>query len=248
VGIDKQRLVDKLLYGLATVGTAELNLGWAKMDIPPSEYNPEKAMALLDDAGWTDSDDDGVRECNGCSTAEDGRVLKLKLQTTSGNALREQAEQVIIEMMADIGIDMYIENVPSAELFGSYSNGAFRKHGQFDILMYTTTYGIDPQSHIEGYYGSNQIPCDDNSGRGTNYSRWIDDEADRWIQIAGTSPDIDARAEAYQKVGERIAEGRPQIYLYDRMEINAHVEDMMGWEGNIWETIAWNSEAWYLKK
>jgi len=248
LAIDKQLLVDKLLYGLATVGTAELNLGWAKMDIPPSEFSPEKAMALLDEAGWTDSDGDGVRECNGCLYAEDGRVLKLKLQTTSGNALREQAEQVIIEMMAEVGIDMYIENVPSAELFGSYSNGAFRKHGQFDILMYTTTYAIDPQSHIEGYYGSNQIPCDDNSGRGTNYSRWIDEEADEWIEIAGTSPDIDARAAAYQKVGERIAEGRPQIYLYDRMEINAHVEDMMGWEGNIWETIAWNSEAWYLKK
>ena len=123
---------------------------------------------------------------------------------------------------------------------------AGRKHGQYDILMYTTTYGIDPQSHMEGYFASWQIPCDDNSGRGYNYSRWIDDEADEWIEIAGTSPDIAVRANAYQKAAERIAEGRPHIYLYDRMEINVHVEDFMGWESNIWETVAWNSEEWYL--
>ena len=247
LGIDKHTIVDKLLYGLATVGTSELNLGWAKQDIPENEYSVEKAMALLEEAGWTDSDNDGVRECNGCSTAEDGRVLKLKIQTTSGNALREQVEQVLIEMMAEIGIDMFIENVPSSELFASYSGGAFRKHGQFDILMYTTTYGIDPQSHLDGYFASYQIPCDDNSGRGYNYSRWIDDEFDKWIEIAGTSPDIQVRADAYQKAGERVAEGRPHIYLYDRMEINVHVESLQGWENNSWETIAWNSEAWWLE-
>ena len=248
LGIDKHRIVDKLLYGLATVGTSELNLGWAKQTIPESEFSPDKAKALLDEAGWTDSNGDGVRECNGCAYADEGRALKLKLQTTSGNALREQTEQVIIEMMAEIGIDMYIENVPSSELFGSYANNAFRKHGQFDVLMYTTSYGIDPQSHTEGYFASTHIPCDDNSGRGYNYSRWIDDEFDRLIKIAGSSPDIDERAEAYQKAGERVAEGRPHIYLYDRMEINVHVEDLMGWENNTWWGISWNADSWYLKK
>ncbi len=248
LGIDKKRLVDKLLYGLATPGTTELNLGWAKADIPLSPYDPERARALLDEAGWTDADGDGLRECNGCVTAQAGKVLKLKLQTTSGNVLREQTEQVIIEMMAEIGVGMYIENVPSAELFGSYAGGAFRKHGQFDILLYTTTYAIDPQSHMEGYYASYSIPCDDNSGRGYNYSRWIDPEADHWIQVAGSSPDEAVRADAYQKASERIAIGRPQIFLYDRMEINAHVEALKGWEINIWETVAWNAEMWWLDR
>ncbi|MBN1582152.1 MAG: peptide ABC transporter substrate-binding protein, partial [Anaerolineae bacterium] len=248
IGIDKHTLVDKLLYGLATVGTAEINLGWAKANIPESPYDPEKAKSLLEEAGWKDENGDGIRECHGCAYAEEGRTLKLKLQTTSGNALREQTEQVIIEMMADIGIDMYIENVPSSELFGSYSAGAFRKHGQFDILLYTTTYDIDPHGLISGYYGSENIPCDDNSGMGFNYSRWIDDEADKWLKIAGSNPDITARKEAYQKVSERIADGRPHIYLYDRMEINAHVDYLKDWQTNIWETVNWNADSWWLEK
>ncbi|MGD9146910.1 MAG: peptide ABC transporter substrate-binding protein, partial [Anaerolineae bacterium] len=218
LGIDKNTINDKLLYGFAKVGTAEINLGWGAPDIPESEYNPEKAMALLEEAGWTDEDGDGVRECNGCPYAEDGRALRLKIQTTSGNALREQCQQVLMEMMAEIGIEFYIENVPSAELFGSYANGAFRKHGQFDILMYTSSAGVDPHSQLDGYYHSKNIPCDDNDGQGWNYARWIDEEFDAQMEIGGSSPDIAVRAEAYQKAAERIAEGRPQIYLYDRAD------------------------------
>jgi len=249
LGIDKQMIIDDLLYGLATVGTTEMNLGWGAPTIPESEYSPEKAMALLEEAGWTDEDGDGVRECHGCPYAEEGKVLKLKLQTTSGNALREQCEQVILELMADIGIEMYIENVPSSELFGSYSSGAFRKHGQFDVLMYTTSYGTDPHSQMDGYYGSGSIPCDDNSGQGYNYSRWISDEFDAQMAIAGSSPDLEVRKAAYQKGSELIAEGRPHIYLYDRADIDLLREHFKGYEANIWtSTGSWNSEEWYIEK
>ncbi|HFD39913.1 MAG TPA: peptide ABC transporter substrate-binding protein [Anaerolineae bacterium] len=249
LGIDKNLIVDKLLYGLATVGTTELNLGWAAADIPPSEFNPEKAKSLLEEAGWTDQDGDGIRECHDCPYAEEGKVLKLKIQTTSGNALREQCEQVLMEMMKNIGIELYIENVPSSELFASYSSGAFRKHGQFDILMYTTSYGIDPQSHVEGYFASYNMPCDDNSGKGYNYSRWIDEEFDAAIQEAGTSPDLAVRAAAYQRAMERIAEGRPHIYLYDRMDIDLLREHFKGYVANVWtSTGSWNADEWYIEK
>jgi peptide/nickel transport system substrate-binding protein len=249
LGIDKQTIVDKLLYGLATVSSTEMNLGWAAADIPPSEFNPEKARALLEEAGWTDEDGDGVRECNGCPYAEAGKILKLKLQSTSGNALREQCEQVLIEMMADIGIEFYIENVPSAELFGSYSAGAFRKHGQFDILLYTTTYGADPHYDINGYYASYNAPCDDNGGSGFNYARWISDEFDAQMEIAGSSPDLEVRKAAYQRGCELIAEGRPHIYLYDRADVDFLREHFKGYEANIWTfTGSWNAEEWYLEE
>jgi peptide/nickel transport system substrate-binding protein len=248
LGIDKQKIVDKLLYGLASVGTTELNLGWAKSDIPRSEYNPEKAMALLEEAGWTDTDGDGIRECHGCPYAKEGKVLKLKIQTTSGNKLREMTEQVILEMLEEIGLQLYIENVASAELFASYANGAFRRHGQYDIIMYTASPLIDPHRLMYVFYHSDNIPCDDNNGSGSNYNRWIDEEADKWIDAAGSSPDLQVRADAYQKMAERIAEGRPQIFLYDRMKIDLLSADFMGWDPNIWASLAWNADEWWVKK
>ena len=72
-GIDKQFIIDELLYGKTTVSTSELSMGWAKCEIPPSEYDPEAAIALLEEAGFTDEDGDGVRECHGCLHAEEER-------------------------------------------------------------------------------------------------------------------------------------------------------------------------------
>jgi peptide/nickel transport system substrate-binding protein len=248
MGIDKNELNDKLLYGFASIGTAEINLGWGAPDIPESEFNPEKAMALLEEAGWTDQDGNGIRECHGCPYAEEGKELKLKIQTTSGNELRERCEQVLLEMMENIGIQLYIENVPSAELFGSYSDGAFRKHGQFDILMYTSSAGVDPHGQLDIYYSSENIPCDDNSGKGANYSRWINEESDEWLRKGGSNPDIEVRAEAYQKMAEIIAAEIPQIYLYNRADIDLLRDHFMGWESNIWPNESWNADSWWIEK
>ena len=247
LGIDKQFIVDELLFGASTVGVSELSLGWAKCDIEPSAYDPAAAEALLDEAGFTDEDGDGVRECHDCMYAEEGTPLRLKYQTTTGNQLREESQQLIAEMMSDIGIEFYIENVPSAELFGSWSSGAFRKHGQFDVLMYTTSDGIDPQEQMEGYFSSAAIPTEANGGTGFNYSRWINEAADAALAEAASVPDPAARKAAYQTVCEQIAQELPHIYLYDRATIDLTRSNVMNYKVNPWFGQAWNSYEWDIE-
>ncbi|MCC9077545.1 peptide ABC transporter substrate-binding protein [Litorilinea aerophila] len=248
-GIDKQFIVDELLYGATTVGVSELSLGWAKCDIPPSEYNPDKARALLEEAGFIDQDGDGIRECHGCLYAEEGTPLRLKYQTTSGNQLREESQQLILEMMADIGIEFYIENVPSSELFGSWASGAFRKHGQFDVLMYTTSDSIDPHSQMDGYFHKDKMPTEANGGNGFNYSRWVNDIASEAIDRAGASPDPAVRKENYQIACEQIAAELPHIYLYDRAEIHLTRSNVKGYQVNVWSPHdqSWNAADWDIE-
>lgn len=243
-GIDKQLLVDELLFGATIVATSELTLGWAKCEIAPSTYDPAAAMALLDEAGFTDEDGDGIRECHGCQHAEEGAPMRLKFQTTSGNQLREETEQLIVEMMREIGVDMYIENVPSAELFGSWDAGAFRKHGDFDVLMYTTSELVDPHEQMFGYFHSSQIPVAANNGAGFNYSRWINAEADAAIDEAGTNPDEATRAANYQTVCEQVDAELPHIYLYDRAEVHLSRANITGIVLNPWLGPTWNAEEW----
>ena len=76
----------------------------------------------------------------------------------------------------------------------------------------------------------------------------LDAEADAALEIAGSSPDLDVRRDAYQVIAERIAAGRPHIYLYDRADIDLLAEDFMGYNMNVWETVAWNSEEWWLDR
>lgn len=245
--INKEEINEILLYGAATVGTKEYNIGWPSVgcDIPASVYDPEAAKALLDEAGFTDEDGDGVRECNGCKYANAGDPLRLKIQTTTGNKLREEAEQLIIEYLAEVGIEMYIENVPSSVLFASWASDAFRKHGQYDVLMYTTSGDIDPHSQVNGYFGADKMPTEANSGTGYNYSRWVNMDADAALKAAADTPDINERRELYCTVMKYIAEDLPHIYLYDRAEIHATREGLEGYIPNTWGVQTWNIADWH---
>ncbi len=246
MAINKDEINEVLLFGAATVGTKEQNIGWSGegCDISASVYDPDTANALLDEAGFTDEDGDGIRECNGCEYANAGDPLRLKIQTTTGNQLREQAEQLIIEYMADIGVDMFIENVPSSVLFGSWASDAFRKHGNFDVLMYTTSGNIDPHSHLNGYFHSTNMPTEANGGSGFNYSRWVNEAADEALAIAGASPDIGVRQEAYCTLMQEIANDVPHIYLYDRGDVHATRSDLAGYVVNPWGNQTWNTVDW----
>jgi ABC-type transport system substrate-binding protein len=146
--------------------------------------------------------------------------------------------------MADVGIDMYIENVPSSVLFASWASGAFRKHGQYDILMYTTSGGTDPHGQMNGYFGTDKMPTEANGGSGYNYSRWVN-PADADMKAAGLSPDIEERKVLYCNAMKAIAEELPHIYLYDRGEIHATRSGLKGFVPNTWQNQPWNIAEWY---
>ncbi|RQW03982.1 peptide ABC transporter substrate-binding protein, partial [candidate division KSB1 bacterium] len=207
-------------------------------------YDPEKAVQLLEEAGWKVGAD-GIRE-------KDGVKMRLKIATTSGNQLREQVEQVLVAMMKKVGIEMYIENTPSSVFFGSWANDADRKKGRYDIMMYTTGPGIDPQEQFAGYFHSASIPTEANGGSGFNYTRHRDAELDKYIDLAGSSPSMEVRAEAYRNAQARIAEILPHIYLYRRLNVDAFRSHVKGWTvsgyGIIDAVSTWDIANWYLEK
>ena len=165
--IDRKAIVDKLLFGKAKAGASEIAHGWGvNLDLKLVAHDPEKAKKLLEEAGWK-AGPDGIRQ-------KDGMRLRLKITTTTGNKLREMVQQVLVDQMKKLGIEFYIENVPSSVLFGSWANDADRKKGRYDIMMYTTGPGIDPHQQFEGYFHSKNIPTEANGGSGYNYTRHRD--------------------------------------------------------------------------
>ena len=243
-GIDKQEIVDKLLYGKAKVGTSEIPSGWAaNPDIKPKPYDLEKAQQLLDEAGWKPGAD-GIRE-------KDGVRLRLKITTTTGNKLRELVQQVLVDQLQKAGVELYIENVPSSVLFGSWANDADRKKGRYDVLMYTTGPGIDPHQQFEGYFHSRNIPTEANGGSGYNYTRHRDAQLDNFLDIAGKSASMAKRAEAYRNAQTRVSEIVPHIYLYQRLTVHAFRNNVKGWKPNGYGIIdaveTWNVADWYVE-
>ena len=212
--VDKQTIVDDLLGGTVNVGSTVLPSGPFACPQEPSAFDPAQARALLDAAGWVPGGD-GTR-------ARDGQRLSLRIATTAGNQLREQTEQAIAAMLADVGIELVAENVPSDVLFAGWEAGGMRKLGHFDLLLYTTGPSLDPHSHLFQNYHSASIPTLENGGGGSNFSRYANADVDAWIDQAGTSADMDTRRDLYCKVAAQINADLPRIFLYEGVRASGH--------------------------
>ena len=237
--IDKQQIVDALLYGNVNAGNSAVPVGTFACPQPVSEFSLEKANALLDEAGWTVGAD-GIRE-------KDGVRMSLKIATTTGNQLREQTEQVLAEMLKAAGIELVIENVPSDVLFAGWESDGMRDHGTYDIVMYTTGPSTDPDSHLYSSFHSSEIPTADNEGTGANFSRYINADVDAWLDEAGTITDTAARKDLYCKVIEQVNKDLPRIYLYERLSIMGHRTEFQGLKiSPTFVDFAWDAANWTL--
>lgn len=94
--------------------------------------NVPVARELLDEAGWVDRDGDGVRE------AEDGRRLALELQTSAGNARREDAAALIARQFGQIGVDLEVRTREHASLF------AEARRREYEAVFLGWQVGLDP--------------------------------------------------------------------------------------------------------
>ena len=237
--IDKQQIVDTLLYGNVNAGNSAVPVGTFACPQPVSEFSLEKANALLDEAGWVVGAD-GIRE-------KDGVRLSLKIATTTGNQLREQTEQVLAEMLKAAGIELVIENVPSDVLFAGWESDGMRDHGTYDIVMYTTGPSTDPDSHLYSSFHSTQIPTADNEGTGANFSRYINADVDKWLDEAATITDTAARKDLYCNVVKQVNIDLPRIYLYERLSIMGHRNEFQGLKiSPTFVDFAWDAANWTL--
>lgn len=240
MAIDKQEIVDTLLYGNVNLGTTVLPNGTFACPLPPSEFNLETAGALLDEAGWV-MGDDGVR-------AKDGVKMELKIATTSGNLLREQTQQVLVEMLKPLGVSMVIENVPSDVLFAGWDSDGLRKHGRFDILLYTTGPFLDPDSHLYQNYHSANIPTAENEGAGSNFSRYNNADVDGWIDEAASITDVEQRRALYCQVAEQINKDLPRAFLYERLLLTAYRANLQNFKVSPGPSdFTWGAADWWLQ-
>jgi len=112
--VDKQTIIDALYYGVPkpTESYMPRESYYYNADLPVQQYDLDKARALLDGAGWVPGSD-GIRE-------KDGVKLAFTCSTTSGNHLREQAQQFLQQSFREIGVDMQIGNLPPAVMWGDH--------------------------------------------------------------------------------------------------------------------------------
>ncbi|MCC6499460.1 MAG: peptide ABC transporter substrate-binding protein [Anaerolineales bacterium] len=243
--IDVDTIVNEIFHGLATPHWTEFFRPPYQCAVPRPAFDPEAAKAALESAGWKDTDGDGVRECRGCTTgAPDGYKMEMEFITYAefGEPL-ELTQQLIAEMLGEIGIQMNITVVEGSILWDQAENGGIEQSGNFDVDIWDDGYaGVDPTDYIWELYSEEALV----PGGGNNVMRYDNPEVDALIDEAYTLDEA-SRKETFCKIADILNEDVPIVYLFTTPNLEAYSARLVGVQSSVNDLVTWNIADWTLK-
>jgi peptide/nickel transport system substrate-binding protein len=206
--IDRRAIVEYLRRGLATPALGILPpMSWAfTADVFGFTYDPAKARALLDQAGYPDPDGDGP--------APRFR-LSLKVSSLEFNRLQSA---VIQQNLRDVGIALDVRTYEFATLYADVLAGNF----QLFTLQWVGGAVADPDI-LRRVFDSRQHPP-----AGFNRGRFDDPRVDRLIDEATASTDDDRRRALYADVQKIVADEAPYISLWYKTNVAVAQRSLTG--------------------
>lgn len=232
--IDRQEMIDELLYGKGTVQNSPIATQfWAYDDSNPPQYefNPDKAKAVLDEAGYVDINHDGFRE------NPEGEEWILNLNYPLGNQIRERSAPVIEKFIEAVGIKIDLRQPKEAQVYFE----ELEKNAQ-DWDLYLVGWSLsftDPDPSGLWY-----------STAAYNYSRWNHSEADALVDRASSPPEAFDQQYRKQKLSEwqvKFGEDLPAFILYAQNKLYAHNKRLRGVDVMPFSFIH-NPHLWYVTR
>ena len=200
---------------------------WSNPDLKPYPYNPQKAKALLKEAGFVDSDGDGVLE-------RDGKPFSFEI-VTNQNKEREKSAVLIQRRLKDVGIQVNIRAIEWASFISR-----FIKTGDFDVVILGWGLGLDPDQ-FNIWHSSQQA-----AGQ-FNFIGYNNPAIDKLLEQGRTELNPDKRQKIYHEFAKVLLEDSPIVYLSAGYGLSAIHKRVKG----IDETtppagVGWNSYDWYI--
>ena len=159
------------------------------------------ANALLDEAGWVDSDGDGIRD-------KDGVKLSILYQTST-NAVRQDFQALIKQWWQEIGVETELRNINASVFFGGDpgSPDTFQKF-YADVEMYANNFdGTDPESYLSQYL-CDKAPKPEAQWQGENINRFCDPEYDKLVAELARTGSLEKRGEIAKKLNDMLTKGQ----------------------------------------
>jgi peptide/nickel transport system substrate-binding protein len=224
-GIDKQQIVNVAYLGYADPATVIVpsSLGdWHNSDVEDIPFDPAEGARVLEEAGFVDSDDDGVRE------DKDGNPLEYRLYGTD-TASNARILEIISDGLAQVGISAPPTLMDEDSLIGLYPD--------FDFDLIYWGWGLDPDPDFAMLI----FTCDQREEGGWSDSGYCDEEFEEMYLEQGITVDHEARRQLIWKMQEKLFEDRPYIMLTNYKSIQAYRSDRFTGFGLEAGDILWKS-------
>jgi peptide/nickel transport system substrate-binding protein len=220
--IDKQVLFDRVINGYGVQGTTlsvSPDPAW-KPAIPEAEqytYDPAKAQQLLDDAGYIDTNGDGVREMPG-----GGQELVFRYAERSESEVAAPIRELITGWLEQIGIGTEVSVVDDTQLTDVVASG------EYDLFVWGWTPFVDPDPMLS-YFRCEQLTTSLDA-YGYNDANWCSDEYDALYTQQNQELDRTKRIELVHQMLRLFYDQSTYVVLFEDAELQAYRTDRFsGW-------------------
>lgn len=233
-GINEKRIISTLTYGTAIPARADLSdFYWAyDPSVTTYPYDPQKAAALLDAAGWR-------RGANGMRS-KNGQALSLQLVYGQGNGTARQMGVEIQSDLHNVGIDVPIKTYTYTMLYATTQMGGILNGGKYDLAQYAWVAGADPDD-------SSGWMCDMTPPAGNNISHYCDKTLDAAELDALAHADRAQRKRDYSVIQKNLAANIPAIFQYYQRRRYALSTSFANFAPN-GISEGWNSMDWAVTR
>ena len=185
---------------------------WYNRRLRPLPYDTARGAALLAEAGWTDTDGDGIVEKN----LGDGRrtPLRFKLLHFAARQDHESMAAIIKENWRQIGVDVVLDPTEFAQV----QQNIIRRGYEGLLNSWNTLH--DPDLYT--YFHSSTAMA------GPNYAVWRNADADRLLEAGQSEGNVARRREIYNKFQELVRDEQPMIFTFHPKELNARSRKVQG--------------------
>lgn len=226
--LNRQAIIDGVLKGDGSIINAPVsNLSWAYTDkIPGFDYDVEKAKKMLADAGWKDTDGDGILD-------KDGQKFEFTIKTNQGNAAREKIAVVAQEMFKEVGVKA---NVSIVE-WSAFIEQITAPNWDFDAVILGWSLSVDPDPTNLWHSRERE--------KGLNFVHYSNTAMDELMEANTKILDFEERKAVLQEIFTGIAADQPYSFLYYP---NAHAAIPTNLKGKVYAPGAsfYEINKWYF--
>jgi len=230
--------VQEVIYGRGAITTANFLNNPPRFRSPNTKYefNIDKAVQVLETAGWKKGAD-GIR-------AKGNVKLKFVFQTSVSQP-RQKCQAIFKDACTKAGIDLELKSIVPAVFFGSdAANPDTYQKFWADMQMFTTTMGSpDPQVFME-QFTTDQISQKANKWSSRNLARWSNAEYDAAFKAAQEEFDPVKRAALFIKMNDLVVNDGYIIPLFARPRPNGIVNKLVP-ALSAWDNATWSVGYWY---
>jgi peptide/nickel transport system substrate-binding protein len=193
--LDRESILQSILFNRGRVVSGNFFYNSPDYDkgIEPWPYDPEEAAVLLDEAGWSDSDDDGIRD-------RDGMPFNFELTLTAGSRFGENVATILQESLSSAGIRMTIR-----PLDWSLFNKLLDERSFDAVLM---GWSLPVEADPFQVWHSSQIE------KGSNFVGFQNKKADLIIEEGRVTFEKEKRIELYRSFHSIVHNEQPYTFLF----------------------------------